>query len=171
MTSPKDNPSINQEDLRSAMRYWATGVSVVSTIRDNVQHGMTVNSFTSFSLDPPLIIIALEQTARTHDLIQASGVFGVTILSSLQEEISNRFAGRHTEDQDRFIGLETETLITGSPFVKGGMAYVDCRVETTHPAGKNTLFIAEVLAFQTNPDTLADGPLIYYFRKYRRLGE
>ena len=167
-----DNKSLSsseQEDLRSAMRYWATGVAVVATRYEEVRHGMTVNSFTSVSLDPPLIIVTLDQSARTHNLVQESRVFGVTILSARQEEIANRFAGRHTEDQDRFEGLEIETLVTGSPFIKGGMAYVDCRVEFTHTIGHNTLFIAEVIAFQTNPETRMDGPLLYYFREYRSL--
>lgn len=174
MTNPKDAPpksTMDQEDLRSIMRYWATGVAVAATLHNEVRHGMTVNSFTSVSLTPPLIIVALEQSARTHTLIKASRIFGVTILSSLQEELSTRFAGRHTEDQDRFEGLETETLVTGSPFIKGGMAYVDCRVHSTHTVGPNTLFIAEVLAIKANPESKPDGPLLYYFRKYRQLAE
>jgi len=174
MPSKEDNESLlssEQEDFRAAMRYWATGVAVVATQYEEVRHGMTVNSFTSVSLDPPLIIVALDQSARTHNLVQGTQVFGVTILSSRQEELSNRFAGRHTEDQDRFAGLEIKTLITGSPFIKGGMAYLDCRVVTTHKIGHNTLFIAEVAAFQTNPETRMDGPLLYYFRDYRSLKE
>lgn len=173
MTS-KDTPqksSMDQEDLRATMRYWATGVAVVATLHDHVRHGMTVNSFTSISLTPPLIIVALDQSARTHNLIKASRIFGITILSSRQEELSNRFAGHHTEDQDRFEGLETETLVTGSPFIKGGMAYLDCRVHSTQMVGPNTLFIAKVLAINANPESKSDSPLLYYFRKYRHLAK
>ena len=148
------------------MRQWATGVTVVSVLQQGIRHGMTVNSFTSLSLHPPLVLISLERGTRTHELLLESGYFGVTILASHQQEISDRFAGRYTEGQDRFAGLETFTLVSGAPFLVGGIAFFDCRVIHNHQAATHTLFIGDVMAVdvrQRHP------PLIYYNRDYRGL--
>ena len=148
------------------MRQWATGVTVVSVLQQGIRHGMTVNSFTSLSLHPPLVLISLERGTRTHELLLESGFFGVTILSSHQQEISDRFAGRYSEEQDRYAGLETFTLISGAPFLEGGIAFFDCRVIHSHQAATHTLFIGDVMAVdvrQRHP------PLIYYNRDYRGL--
>lgn len=150
------------------MRSWATGVTVVSTAYRGVQHGMTVNSFTSLSLHPPLVLISLEKGTRTHDMLMESNVFGVTILSSSQAEISDRFAGRNTEDLDRFIGLETFSLLTGSPLLAGGLAFFDCRVEHSHEAGTHTVFFGKVLRVHISG---VDEPLVYYQRAYRGLDD
>lgn len=163
---------VNPDDLRSAMRRWVTGVTVVTTQYNGVRHGMTVNSFTSISLDPPLILVSLEQTTRTHALVKTSGILGVTILSSHQQEISDCFAGRHTEHKDRFENLATHILSTGVPLISEGLAFFDCRVVSTFDAGTHTLFIAEVLAVAARDEALeARDPLVYYNRAYRGLQE
>ncbi|MDH3943207.1 MAG: flavin reductase family protein, partial [Anaerolineae bacterium] len=90
----KNHTDADLSDLRAAMRRWATGVSIVSTKLDESIHGMTVNSFTSISIDPALITVALEKTTRTHEMIMQSRIFGVTILTGEQQDISDRFAGR-----------------------------------------------------------------------------
>jgi len=158
--------TVDPENMRQAMRKWATGVTVVSSIFDGIRHGMTVSSFTSISLDPPLVLISLARNARTHDLVQHSNIFGVTLLDQGQEEISDRFAGRMTEEQDRFAGLDTFKLHTGAPFLSGGLSFLDCAVTASQDVGDNTLFIGEVIAVQVAPES---DPLIYYNRSYRRL--
>ncbi len=154
------------EDLRNAMRQWATGVTVVSASAQGRRHGMTVSSFTSLSLEPPLVLVALYQESRTHALVQAAGSFGVTILARAQREISDRFAGRTPDDADRFAGLETGTLQTGAPLLKGGLAWFDCRVEQAVPTGTHTLFVGRVVAARS---FRAGEPLLYYDRAYRAL--
>ncbi len=162
MAEPRSDP----EELRRAMRQWATGVTVVSAINGGARHGMTVSSFTSVSLDPPLVLISLERVARTCGLVEKAGCFGVTILSLAQREISDRFAGRIADDLDRFDGLETFTLVSGAPLIAGGLAYFDCQVVATYPAGTHIVFIAEVMAARQNP---GEPPLMYYDRDYRGL--
>jgi flavin reductase (DIM6/NTAB) family NADH-FMN oxidoreductase RutF len=163
---------VSPEELRSAMRRWVTGVTVVTTQDKGIRHGMTVNSFTSISLDPPQILVSLEQSSRTHKLVKTSGYFGVTVLSEDQKEVSDCFAGRHTENKDRFAGLETHTLSSGVPFISAGMAFLDCRVVSTYDVGTHTLFIAEVLYAAVSEESLESvRPLIYYNRAYRRLQE
>jgi flavin reductase (DIM6/NTAB) family NADH-FMN oxidoreductase RutF len=158
--------ALDPEQLRAAMRAWSSGVTVVTAAYGGEQHGMTVNSFTSVSLEPPLIIISLQDTARTRDLVYHAQAFGVTILSAAQQEISERFAGRTGDSEHRMAGLETETLVTGAPFLKGGLAYFDCRVRQSVDVGPNTMFIAEVVAARGNGE---GHPLLYHNRKYHRL--
>lgn len=154
--------------LRSAMRAWTTGVAVVTAAHGGRQHGMTVSSFTSVSLDPPLVVISLHTDSQTHDLVHHAEAFGVTILASSQWELAERFAGRLGEDGDRLAGLETETFVTGAPFLRGGLAFLDCRVTQTMKAGVNTVFMAEVVAVRGDDH---DSPLVYHDRAYRKLRE
>ena len=160
--------TIDPENLKAAMRAWSAGVTVVTAIYKDHQHGMTVNSFTSISLDPAMITISLQSGSRTHELISRSRAFGLTILSAQQTGISDIFAGRIPGVEDRFAGLKTETLVTGSPLIAGGLAWLDCRVAETFTAGLSTLFIAEVLAARGTGD---GQPLIYHNRVYWQLSQ
>lgn len=157
------------EKLRGSMRLWLTGVTVVTAAADGVQHGMTVSSFTSVSLDPPQILVSLQQNTRTHDLIMRSRSFGISILAADQEEISNIFAGRKADDEDRLAGLDTFTMQTGAPFIDGSLAFLDCKVVTTIGSGTHTIFIAEVL--DTRSIEIKQDPLIYYNRGYKRISK
>ena len=150
------------------MRAWASGVTIVTASHAGEQHGMTVNSFTSVALEPPLIIISLQAGSRTQVLISQANAFAVTILADDQQDISDRFAGRVPDAEDRLAGLETETLDTGAPFVKGGLAYLDCRVMQIIPVGSSTLFLAEVMAARGNGE---GQPLVYHDRSYKKLAE
>jgi len=158
--------TITPEELRKAMRNWATGITIVTAAHEGTQHGMTVSSFTSLSVEPPLISVSLYQTSRTHGLVSASGHFGVTILAANQEEISNRFAGRIPDTDDRLAGLNLETLVSGAPFITGGLTFFDCRVSQSIPVGTNTLFIGEILDASSQDD---GNPLIYCNQNYQQL--
>ncbi|HJQ14153.1 MAG TPA: flavin reductase family protein [Anaerolineales bacterium] len=158
--------TLESEKLRGAMRAWTTGVAVITSIYEDQQYGMTVNSFTSVSLDPPLVSVALRQLTHTHELVVKSGMFSVTILTSAQKELSDRFAGKLPNITNRFDGVQTETISLDSPVFKDGMAYLDCRVISSMPVGENTLFVAEVL------DARGKGegePLVYHNRQYWKL--
>jgi flavin reductase (DIM6/NTAB) family NADH-FMN oxidoreductase RutF len=134
----------------------------VTSVHDNQQSGATVNSFTSISLEPPLLTVALQKTSRTHDLILKSRIFGLTMLSAEQAHLADLFAGKITAE-DRFAGLQTGTLVTGAPLIVGGLAWLDCRVADTFDAVSSTLFIAEALAAQTMNEGM---PLVYHNREY-----
>ena len=147
------------------MRAWTTGVAVITAAHEGRQHGMTVSSFTSISLEPPLIAISLSTGSHTGELVRLAGAFGVTILAASQRELSERFAGAAGDD-DRLNGLQTETFVTGAPFIKGGLAFLDCRVTRMIDAGMNTLYVAEVIATRGDDH---DTPLVYHDRAYRKL--
>jgi len=158
--------TLDSEQLRHAMRAWTTGVTVVTAIHNGQRYGMTVNSFTSISLEPPLVSLALKKLTHTHELVEKSGEFSVTTLASNQKELSDRFAGKHPDVKDRFEGVSTERLSIDAPLIKGGIAYFNCRVVNSIPVGENTLFVAEVI------DAQGDGtgePLVYHNRVYWKL--
>jgi flavin reductase (DIM6/NTAB) family NADH-FMN oxidoreductase RutF len=158
--------TLDSEQLRHAMRAWTTGVTVVTAMHAGERYGMTVNSFTSISLEPPLVSLALKNLTHTYQLVEKSCEFSVTILSSAQKELSDRFAGKHPEIKDRFEGVDTEILAINAPLIKGGIAYFNCRVLNAVPAGENTLFIAEVIAAQGEGTS---EPLVYHNRVYWKL--
>ena len=165
-----EQPLLHGEMLRHAMRHWATGVAVVTSQYHDLRHGMTVNSFVSVSIDPPLIAVTMNINTRTYALVRQSGVFAVTVLSHLQQPTAELFAGRvKDEPPDRFIGVELFTMRSGSPLLAGGLAFVDCRVVQEVPMLHSTLFIAEVLEARhtaVGPDGELLSPLLYYDRTF-----
>ncbi|MCC6148465.1 MAG: flavin reductase family protein [Anaerolineaceae bacterium] len=158
---------IIQDDLlRQAMRCWTTGVCVVTSRWEGVCYGMTVNSFTSVSLEPPVVTVTLADNTYTRQAVDQSGIFAITILSYKQQTLAERFAGLHPEIQDRFENLETFTLATGAPFLSEGVAFLDCIVRHTYPLATSSLFIGEVASVQY---TGLGDPLVYHNRSYHRL--
>lgn len=158
--------TIDPEQLRRAMRAWTTGVAVITAIHAGQKYGMTVNSFASVSLEPPLISVTLKQLTHTHELVIKSGQFAITILSSEQKELSDRFAGKVPDIKDRFEGIGTETLMMDAPLLRGGIAYFNCRVARSIPIGENTFFLAEVIAASGEG---GGQPLVYHNRVYWEL--
>ena len=148
------------------MRGWPSGVTIVAACDGGDMHGMTVSSFTSVSLEPPLVLICAERATRTHRLIEASGAFAVSVLAQGHGDWSDRFGGRETEHIDRFEGVPTITAVTGSPILADHVSYFDCLVTGAHEAGTHTIFVGQVVAAG-----LADGraPLLYWRQGYHRL--
>ncbi len=160
--------TLHPDQLRTSMRTWTSGVTVVTAAYQGERHGMTVSSFTSVSLDPPLIIISLQTASRTHRLVEKARNFGLTILSEGERVLSERFAGRLSDQERRLGSGETDTMVTGAPVLKSGLAQLDCRVTQSIPAGMNTVFIAEVVAARGNGE---GRPLVYHNRRYQRLAD
>jgi len=158
--------TLDGESLRQVMRRWPTGVTVVTSRNDDYYHGMTVNSFTSLSLEPPFVAVTLAQESRTFALVRQSGIFGINILGDDAGEISDRFAGKIPETVDRFAGLEIFSLVTGAPFFTLALANLDCRVTHQYVMPNSTLFVGEVLAVNQS-----DGgwPLVYLNRGYHKV--
>jgi 3-hydroxy-9,10-secoandrosta-1,3,5(10)-triene-9,17-dione monooxygenase reductase component len=165
--------AVNQSSLRDTLRFWSSGVSVVSTLTDGDQDfkyaGMTVNSFTSLSLDPPQILISIDkQSTTTHHLLKA-GVFSISILSADQAELSDRFAGRIAlpSHGDRFVGVAYETAVTGAPLLHDSLAWLDCRIQTVLDGSTHWIVIGSVVA--SGHQAEAADPLIYFNRGYSTL--
>lgn len=157
---------VDSNALRATMRQWVTGVTVVTTVFEGLPAGMTVSSFTSVTLEPPTVLVCLNKTTYAHGQVQKSGVYAVSLLATGQEALSSRFAGLDPTITDRFAGVETATAETGSPLLVGAVGWLDCVVRAAHDANTHTIFIAEVVYANGEPDRV---PLVYYNRKYQQL--
>lgn len=161
-----DARNLPGELLRNAMRHWVTGVSIVSSQHEGKKHGMTVNSFVSISLEPPLVCVTLANNTRTYAQVQQTGRYGITILSHDQIPLAEVFAGRIPDGGDRFAGVATYTLSGTVPLIAGGLAGLDCRVVHAHPMPKSTLYIGQVEAVHI---AKSGEPLLYYNRGWHAL--
>ncbi len=169
---------VDSETFRAVLGQWPSGVTVVTTVRTEEQshgdlvagwHGMTASSFSSVSLDPPLVSVCLARTIWTHDLIAATGVFAVTILAKDQADVGKRFAGMlGGEVHERFAGGDWQSAETGSPVLGDALGWVDCRVLYAYPGGDHTIFVGEVLAAATPRVT---SPLLFHSRAWGQFAD
>ena len=157
---------VSGQDLRQVMRRWLTGVTVVTSGSGGARHGITVNSFTSLSLDPPLCLVCIDKRARAHEAIPASGFFAVNLLAAGQQDHSLRFAGRRPDLADPFAGLALGQAPSGAPIFPDGLGYLDCTVEAQVPSGDHTIFVGRVEHAVAFDDRL---PLVFYSGQYREL--
>jgi flavin reductase (DIM6/NTAB) family NADH-FMN oxidoreductase RutF len=163
------DPGLGTERFRQVAGRFATGVTVVTTVGEGAVRGMTVNAFTSVSLDPLLVLVAVDRQASMHELIQRHGVFAVTVLSAGQEALSRYFAspGR-AEGAAQFADVPCEAApVTGSPVIQGGLGWLDCRVAAAHTAGDHSLFVGEVVAMG---GPFPGDPLVFFGGGYHALG-
>ena len=160
---------VDPQNMRDTLRFWASGVSVVTTMNNDKPAGMTASAFNSLSLDPPQIVVCLHKSAYTAQMIQQSGTFAISLLSDDQRRVSELFAGRiAVEDiSSRFNGLDTITAITGPPILSEAIAWLDCEVAKLHDGDTHWIIVGKVLA-AGNSD--ARDPLIYFNRGYHQLG-
>ncbi|WIX81867.1 flavin reductase family protein [Amycolatopsis carbonis] len=135
-SGPVDAPA-----MRTAMGHFATGVAVVTTALDGIPHGMTVNSLTSVSLSPPLILVCLTTGARTTDAILSADRFALNVLSTRQEQLALRFARR---GEDHFSGLPVKTGAHEVPVIPDALAHLECSVYRALTAGDHEVVIGEV---------------------------
>ncbi|EIG58809.1 MULTISPECIES: flavin reductase family protein [unclassified Bradyrhizobium] len=121
---------VSSADFRGAMRHLTGGVSVITAGRGKDITGMTVTSVSSFSVDPPTLIVSINRDASSFPLIRRYGAFGVNILAADQLEIAERFAGKGgLKGADRFAGARWVTAVSGVPLLVGALSAVDCEVE------------------------------------------
>jgi flavin reductase (DIM6/NTAB) family NADH-FMN oxidoreductase RutF len=151
---------MDEAAFRTACGHFATGVSVV-TMRNAAgeNHGLTANSFTSVSLNPPLILVCVDKTINTYPAMAETEGFLVNILTDQQEELARRFA---TSDIDKFEGTATTEGPFGAPRFAGCLAYIAARSDSRHDAGDHTIFIGEATEAE-----LGEGlPLLFYKGMY-----
>lgn len=154
--------SIDPMQFRNTLAQWASGVTVVTTTHNGLRYGMTASSFSSVSLEPPLILICVGKAAFTHDLILATGSFGVNILSATQLDLGMRFAEKHGDYIDRFSDLDIVAGSTGSPLLAGALAWMECQTAKAVDAGDHTIFVGEVIDSQI----YGGEPLLYVNRMW-----
>jgi flavin reductase (DIM6/NTAB) family NADH-FMN oxidoreductase RutF len=135
---------IDAQIFKSALAQWSTGITVISTLDDENWIGLTASSFTSVSLNPPLVLVCIGKNLYTHQVLEQSQVFSVSILQDTQLEIAKIFAGM-TDTEDRFAGLDCHTAQTGCPILPDVLAWVDCEVRHIYEAGDHSIFVGEVV--------------------------
>jgi flavin reductase (DIM6/NTAB) family NADH-FMN oxidoreductase RutF len=157
------NVPIEGRDFRQALGQFATGVTIVTT-RDALGRpmGLTVNAFCSVSLDPPLVLVCIDNRSDTHDGFEASGVFGISVLSEAQEGWSRRFGAAGKE---KFQPADLIVGETGVALVPGALAHIECRISARLPGGDHTIYVGEVLRLHVTPGR----PLLYHASGYARL--
>ncbi len=153
-------------EFRRAMGAFATGVTIITVDLDGEVHGMTANAFASVSLDPPLVLVCVDQSARTHVHIHARKRFGVNVLAEDQRALSEFYA-RPPEEQTKEPVAGFDRTEHGTPVLHGALTYLECRLQSAHDAGDHTIFIAEVEDFVVRPGN----PLLYFRSKYHKIGE
>ena len=151
-------------DLRSVMRRFPTGVTVVTTTLDGRPKGFTATAFSSVSIDPPLVLVCVHREARTHAVIARAGCFCINLLALEQEATAADFATHDVDDP--FLNVAYHPARSGSPVLDAALAYLDCEVTEEHSAGTHTIFVGGVLDCGQR-----DGaPLGYFNGGYRDFG-
>ena len=156
--------TFDSQKQRKIMGHFATGVTVVTTEGEAGSHGMTANAVTSLSLDPPLVLIAVDKRAALLEYLVKNRCFAVNILRLDQEDLSRRFATPGPKD---FSDLNVTTAVTGSPILADGLAFLDCRVHDILPGGDHDIFVGEIVAGEYQ----GGEPLLYFSGRYRSLAE
>jgi 3-hydroxy-9,10-secoandrosta-1,3,5(10)-triene-9,17-dione monooxygenase reductase component len=165
--------------FREVLGRFASGIAVVTTTTDSGPTGMTCQSFTSVSLDPPLVAFLPTRQSRAFAAIRRSGHFCVNVLAADQAWLSDQMAS--PGPVDKFAGVDWDTGTTGSPRLHGALAHVDCTVRAVHEAGDHYIVVGEVVDLgapgdPADPDPRAEpaagaGPLLYYRGRYTTVAD
>ena len=159
-----------RRNFRAALSHYPTGVAVVTALGpDSTRIGLTVNSFISLSLHPPLILWSVNRQAPSSKAFAVGKRFVVNLLAAHQEEVAQRFArSAMPGNADKFTGLAHETGAAGVPVLTATLGWLEARVETVHHAGDHYLIIGEVDRFAHRQD---GDPLVYHRSRYKTFSE
>ena len=155
--------AVDAREIRNVLGHFATGVTVITT-KDTTgkPFGLTVNSFTSLSLTPPLVIVCVDKTVDCYSCFDESKVFAVNVLNEDQEELSRRFA---TKGIEKFEGIQWRMGENGSPLLDGVIGAIECKVTHSYEGGDHTIFLGEILSATAK----GDRPLLFFKGKYHCL--
>lgn len=156
--------SIPESEFRAALSLWPSGVAVVTAAHDGILHGMTVSSFSSVSLSPPLVSVCLDRETKTLPLIERSARFAINVLSRDQAAISGHFASKRTEE-DRLGGQRYSLGPSGCPLLHGALVQLECEVFASYPGGDHVIVVGQVTA----TERAVGEPLLYFNGGYRSL--
>ncbi len=151
-----------QSGLKQAMRAFPQGVTVVTTVTEDGPVGLTVSSFTSVSLEPPLVLISIAKSSGLYGLFRGARAYAINFLADDQKSVSDRFAGR-TRGKHGFDGIRFSKGSTGSPVIPGSRAVLECRAWQDYEGGDHSILVGEVVAART---INSKKPLVYYSQQY-----
>lgn len=164
-------PAIGVSDaklLRRVFGVFPTGVTVVTT-GGQAPHGMTANSFTSVSLDPPLVLVCIDRSAIMHQSLITTGTFGVSVLAADQEDIARHFADRwRTLGWVQFDAVDWQPgRLTGAPLIAGSPARFECELWRSYDGGDHTIFIGKLLSLEWAAEH--DDALLFFRGKFGQI--
>lgn len=139
------------------------GVTVVTSFRGDEVNGLTVAWASQVSYNPPMVMVSIGPRRYTHDMIQESGVFAVNILGENQIDLAKLFGFKSGRKVNKFENVGYDRKSTGAPILKDAVAYLDCRVVSTHTAGDHTIFVGSIEDCEIRSE---DEPLIYRTTDY-----
>ncbi|MEM3676570.1 MAG: flavin reductase family protein [Candidatus Bathyarchaeia archaeon] len=145
-------------DAQRVLEKVLNGVAVVSSRKDGKINGLTVAWMTQVSYQPPLIAVSIGKARYTHEMIESSRVFAVSILHEGQLEVAKLFGLQSGRDLDKFAHVAYETRVSGSPILKDCLAFLDCEVDSSLQVGDHTIFVGRILDAGVKGDMK---PLIY----------
>jgi flavin reductase (DIM6/NTAB) family NADH-FMN oxidoreductase RutF len=160
--------SNDPQSFKEVLSRWASGVTVFMAKHQDLIYGLTVSSFSSLSLDPPLVTVCVASQNRLATMIEGSGRFTVSILASDQLAVSNYFSTPAREPTVGFTSVPPAWSEAGLPWVDGALAALECEVHAWLPHGDHIIVAGRVKSSDYRPD--AD-PLLYYHRSYRNVGD
>jgi flavin reductase (DIM6/NTAB) family NADH-FMN oxidoreductase RutF len=156
---------IDKNELRRVMGHFATGVTVITSLRSSGElHGLTANAFTSVSLTPPLVLVCVDKKAESYPCFEESGVFTVNILADDQEDLSRKFA---VSGGNKFVDISYRRGANGAPILNGTLGYIECKVVSTYEGGDHTIYLGEIEQAETRDAR----PLLFFRGGYRALGD
>jgi len=159
--------SFSAREFRNALGCFATGIAIMTTRdADGRYVGITVNSFSSVSLDPPLVSFCLDRNANSLKPFLDAAHFSVNVLAEGQEPLSAAFA--RSSAGDKFSGVAFEISETGCPLLADCLSHLECAREAVHDAGDHLIVIGRVIRLAQRPE---GKPLLYFRGRYARLGE
>ncbi|MCW2830790.1 MAG: flavin reductase [Aeromicrobium sp.] len=157
--------TVDQGAFRGALGRFASGVTVVSTVHEGIDHAMTASAFTSVSLDPPLVLVCSHKTSRFHDAVLASGTWGVSILAEEGIAASAWFAHRGRELESQLDGVEYHRGSSGVALLDDSLAWLECATHAVVDGGDHTILVGAVTGAAVRDDDI-DDPLLYYRSHY-----
>jgi flavin reductase (DIM6/NTAB) family NADH-FMN oxidoreductase RutF len=156
--------AFDAKQFRTVLGHFPTGVTIVSGMHDGEPVGFTIGSFTSVSLDPPLVGFLPMKDSVTWEAMERSGSFCVNVLSRHQADLCWRFAKTGNEDE-RYDGVAWHPAPTGSPIIDRAVAWIDCTVEQVHEMGDHYFVLGRVVALEADADHDGEGPFPLLFFK------
>lgn len=156
---------ITPEMFREATASFATGVTVITTLTaEGDPIGITANSFTSVSLDPPLVLFSLARRAYSAPLFEQADSYAINILNAAQLPIADRFA---RAGADKWSGVSFTSGIDGSPLLDGALSCIECRPYASYDGGDHLIFVGRTVRISRGSEC---APLLFYKRSFRELG-
>jgi 3-hydroxy-9,10-secoandrosta-1,3,5(10)-triene-9,17-dione monooxygenase reductase component len=153
------------EEFKKSLSRFASGVTIVTYSDEKIKGGITVSSFSSLSIDPPLILFNINKSTPSHEKLISSSHFAVHILSTSQEDLSNQFSSSKTDKNEILNSISSET-ISSCPIIPGSLSVLVCENHKCFEGGDHSIFLGKIISVMTDENK---EPLLYFNRAYHTL--